>query len=203
MTDNKTVGLTGSTGAGKSEIARRMAAREHWAVIDADAISRLVVEKGQPTLALLTEHFSAAVLNPDGTLNRARLAALAFADPEKTAALNAIVHPAVIREIQAQRAAAVAAGKRVVVIDAPLLLQAGLDSDCDYTVAVTAPPEVRRARICARDGISAEAAAQRMSAQPGDDYYAARVSEVLTNDGDMAALAAKVEALCERIEAMV
>lgn len=203
MTDNKTVGLTGSTGAGKSEIARRMAAREHWAVIDADVISRLVVEKGQPTLALLAEHFSAAVLNPDGTLNRARLAALAFADPEKTAALNAIVHPAVIREIRAQRAAAVADGKRVVVIDAPLLLQAGLDSDCDYTVAVTAPPEIRRARICARDGISAEAAAQRMNAQPGEDYYAARVSEVLTNDGDMAALAAKVEALCERIEAMV
>lgn len=200
MTKVFIVGLTGSTGAGKSEIARIMHERPLWAVIDADVISRRVVEKGQPALKALTERFSADILNADGTLNRKRLAEKAFSSPEETAALNAIVHPAVLKEIQAELQRAAESGKTVAVIDAPLLLQAGLDAVCNYTVAVVSTPELRKARIIARDGLTAEEAERRMRAQPSDDYYETRVTALLHNLGDRENLCAAARSLCEKVE---
>ena len=196
------VGLTGSTGAGKSEVARIMAERPRWTVIDADVISRRVVEKGRPTLRALVERFSADILNTDGTLNRKRLAEKAFSSQEETAALNAVVHPAVIREIERELSEAAHEGKTVAVIDAPLLLQAGVDAVCRYTVAVISKPTLRKARIKARDGLTAEEADRRMRAQPTDDYYEQRVSEVLHNLGDRESLYGAAKRLCDKIEGM-
>ncbi|MBQ9861413.1 MAG: dephospho-CoA kinase [Clostridia bacterium] len=202
MTKVFVIGLTGSTGAGKSEVARIMAERPSWVIIDADVISRRVVEKGQPALNALTEHFSTDILNEDGTLNRKRLAEKAFSSPEETAALNAIVHPAVIREIKRELSAAARYGKAVAVIDAPLLLQAGVDAICNYTVAVVSTPTLRKARIMARDGLTTEEADRRMRAQPSDEYYEERVSSVLYNLGDRESLREAAERLCEKVEGM-
>ncbi len=203
MTDLFIVGLTGSTGAGKSEVARIMAERPLWTVIDADVIARRVVEKGQPALLTLTERFSTDILNADGTLNRKRLAQKAFSSPEETAALNAIVHPAVICEIRRELDAAVQHGKTVAVIDAPLLLQAGLDAICNYTVAVVSTSELRKARIMVRDGLTAEEAERRMGAQPSDEYYEERVTAVLHNLGDRESLHTAAQNLCEKVEGLV
>ena len=194
------VGLTGSTGAGKSEVARTMAERPQWAVIDADVLSRRVVEPGKPTLKALAERFSADILNEDGTLDRKRLAQKAFSSPEETAALNAIVHPAVLKETHDELQRAAESGKTVAVIDAPLLLQAGLDAICQYTVAVVSEPQLRKARIMARDGLTVEEAEHRMSAQPSDDYYATRVTALLHNLGDRDSLHKAVQSLCEKVE---
>lgn len=196
------VGLTGSTGAGKSEVARIMAERPSWTVIDADVLSRRVVEPGQPALRALAERFSTAILNVDGTLNRKRLAEKAFSSAEETAALNAIVHPAVRHEINRELELAQQRGKTVAVIDAPLLLQAGLDAICDYTVAVLSTPSLRKMRIMARDGLTAEEAERRMSAQPSDDYYEARVTAVLHNRDDCESLHEAARSLCEKIEGL-
>ena len=196
------VGLTGSTGAGKSEVARIMAERPSWTVIDADVLSRRVVEPGQPALRALAERFSTAILNVDGTLNRKRLAEKAFSSAEETAALNAIVHPAVCHEIDRELELAQQRGKTVAVIDAPLLLQAGLDAICDYTVAVLSTPSLRKMRIMARDGLTAEEAERRMSAQPSDDYYEARVTVVLHNRDDCESLHEAARSLCEKIEGL-
>lgn len=200
MNDLFIVGLTGSTGAGKSEVARLMAVRPQWTVIDADVLSRRVVEPGQPTLQRLAERFSTAILNDDGTLNRRRLAQKAFSSPEETAALNAIVHPAVLKETHEELRRAAASGKAVAVIDAPLLLQAGLDAVCQYTVAVVSAPELRKARIMARDGLTSEEAERRMAAQPSDEYYEARVTALLHNLGDRESLRRAVQCLCEKVE---
>ncbi len=194
-----TVGLTGSTGAGKSEVARVMASRS-WAVIDADQISRDVVEVGTPTLAALVERFSADILREDGSLDRKKLASIAFASSEQTDALNAIVHPAVMREIRAQQRRAAREGCTLAVIDAPLLLQAGVDLLCQCTVAVVSTPQLRLQRICERDGLTEEQAKQRMSTQPSDDEYADRVDYVLFNLGDREALHKAAVTLCEQIE---
>ncbi len=196
------VGLTGSTGAGKSEIARIMAERPHWTVIDADVISRHIVEKGQPALKALVEHFTTDILNTDGTLNRKRLAEKAFSSAEETAALNAIVHPAVICEIKRELRLAAQQGKTVAVIDAPLLLQAGVDTICNYTVAVVSTPTLRKARIMARDGLTTEEADRRMRAQPSDDYYEERVTTVLHNLGDRESLHTAAQSLCEKVEGL-
>lgn len=176
--------------------------RSHWTVIDADVISRRVVEKGQPALNALTERFSNDILNEDGTLNRKRLAEKAFSSAEETDALNAIVHPAVICGIKRELELAAQHGKTVAVIDAPLLLQAGLDAVCDYTVAVVSTPELRKARIMVRDGLTAEEADRRMHAQPSDEYYSERVTAVLHNLGDRESLCTAAMNLCDKIEGL-
>lgn len=197
---NKTtvVGLTGPTGAGKSAVARRLEAAG-WQIIDADVLARRVVEPGEAALEALVERFSASILNADGTLDRAALARVAFASREATAALNAIVHPAVITKMNEELAEAKARGVKVVALDVPLLFQAGLESLCDLTVAVTAPDDVRRERICRRDTLSEEQATARMNAQPPAEYYTSRADRVIDNGGDEAALAAAVAALLAEV----
>lgn len=187
------VGVTGQTGAGKSWAVCLMA-RPEWLVLDADAIARHVVQPDTPCLTALVERFSPAILCEDGSLNRRRLADIAFATPENTAALNAIVHPAVIEVITN---ALEKTKLPVVLIDAPLLFQAGLDSLCDFTVAVTAPEAERVRRICERDDISKEQAMARINAQPPEDYYRKRATFILKNDGDKSSFSQKIETLCE------
>ncbi len=185
------VGITGQTGAGKS-LAVRLMAKPDWLILDADVIARKVVQPNTPCLAALVERFSSDILYDDGSLNRQKLADVAFATPEDTAALNAIVHPAVIEVITN---ALKKTDLPVVLIDAPLLFQAGLDSLCDFTVAITAPETERIRRICERDGISEEQAKARIDVQPSEEYYRSRATAVLENDGDESALLGKIKIL--------
>ncbi len=187
------VGITGQTGAGKS-LAVCLMAQADWLTLDADAIARRVVQPNTPCLAALVKRFSADILYEDGSLNRQKLADIAFATPEDTQALNAIVHPAVIEEItNALEHTTLSA----VLIDAPLLFQAGLDKLCDITVAITAPEEERVRRICERDGIRKEQAMARINAQPSEEYYRKRATLVLENDGDELSFSKKLETLCK------
>ena len=192
------IGLTGSTGAGKSEVSRLLSARG-YPVIDADVLARRAVEPGTAALGKLVERFSERILKEDGSLDRAALAAVAFATPDATEDLNAIVHPAVIEMMHRDLETARQNGAEVVVLDVPLLFQAGLETLCDVTVAVTASPEVRLKRICARDGITTEQATARMHAQPMDKYYAERATYVIENNGSVSALHTAVEDLFHRI----
>lgn len=193
------VGLTGPTGAGKSEVAAVLAERG-CAVIDADVLARRAVLPGSPCLQALTAHFSKDILLPDGTLDRKALAAAAFASPEQTRVLNSIVHPQVIAMTQALLADAKQRGVPMAVIDAPLLFQAGLGAICHCTVAVLAPRELRSQRICARDGITPQQAELRMNAQPSDEYYEQRATVVIRNIGDRAALRATARTLLDQLE---
>ncbi len=187
------VGVTGQTGAGKS-LAVRLMAKPDWLILDADAIARKVVQPNTPCLEELVKQFSSAILCDDGSLNRQRLADIAFATPQSTAALNLIVHPAVIKVITDALEQTKAP---IVLIDAPLLFQAGLDTLCDVTLAVTAPETKRLCRICERDGISKEQALARVNAQPAEEYYRERATMVLENDKDESVLSQKIKTLCE------
>ena len=166
-------------------------------VIDADVLSCRAVEKGTDCLNAIVERFSSSVLRGDGTLNRKALAEKAFATAEETAALNAIVHPAVCRMIREELNAAQGTYP-VAVIDAPLLFEAAADALCHETVAVLAEKEQRLSRICARDGLSKEQALLRMNAQPTDDFYRDRASMVLYNNGDLTALQEQAEIAVKR-----
>ena len=137
LPDMLKVGLTGGIGAGKSEVSRLLV--EHGAVlVDADRIAREVVEPGTPGLAAVVEAFGADVLAADGSLDRPRLGSIVFADPEKLAVLNAIVHPLVgARSPELEDAAAEDA---VVVHDVPLLTENGLAPLYDLVVVVDDRP---------------------------------------------------------------
>ncbi len=199
MTDKVyVVGLTGPTGSGKSEISR-LWQDCHFAVIDADAVARAVVEPGQPALLALVEEFSEDILNEDATLNRKRLAARAFATPADTQKLNAITHPHILTKIHALLMRCEQRQEQVAVIDAPLLFEAGLEKLCDVTVAVVATDDQRLARIMERDDLTEEQARARMAAQPDDKYYTSRADVVLHNNGSMEQLRGQGAALAEQI----
>lgn len=191
------IGLTGPTGAGKSTVAAE------WrmlgcAVIDADRIAREATERPDCITALAAE-FGGGILEKSGALNRQQLARTAFSSPEKTARLNAIVHPRVLEEVLRRIEAARKSGAAAIVLDVPLLFESGSDRLCDVTVAVLAPQEVRLARIMRRDSISEELARSRIGAQHGEDYFRERADYVFEGEAAMDSLPAAAKALFERI----
>lgn len=185
------IGLTGPTGAGKSEASRVLRAMG-GVIVDADAAARAAVQCPD-CLAALQSAFGADICT-DGVLNRHELARRAFADAASTRQLNAITHPHILAQMRAQIRAAQAENAPFVVLDAPLLLESGLDAACDAVFVVLADPALRLRRICARDGITEADARQRMAAQHPDAYYIARAAEVFRNDGDLTALESAIRA---------
>ena len=185
------IGLTGPIGCGKSTVAGWLAARGAVA-IDADAVARAVVEPGEPALALVLERFGDAVRAPDGSLDRAALGRIVFADPAALRDLEAIVHPAVRPRILAAVGVAEAAGARAVVIEAIRLVEGGLAALCDETWLVTCTPDEQRARLAGR-GVAPDDAARRIAAQAD---IAARLgpaaTRILDTGGDRAAAEARV-----------
>lgn len=179
-----TVGLTGPTGGGKGAVAQVWAACG-IPVIDTDRLAREVVEPGSPCLSELAGAFSPAILRPDGSLDRAALAALAFATPEANKKLQAITHPAILARCRDLLCRYREQGCRAAAVDAPLLFESGFDRECDVTVAVLAPPSVRLERICERDGLTEEQALARIHAQPPDAFYTERATYCLQNDGEL------------------
>ncbi len=174
------VGLTGQTGAGKSTVSARLAARG-CAVIDCDQVTRDPALYSGDCLKALQKAFGRDIMKPDGTLDRRLLANRAFADADSTQTLNRITHPVILDRLRAAIAECVAAGARVIVLDAPTLFEAGAERLCRRIVSVLANRAVRRARILQRDGITSQEAERRMGAQQTDDFYAERSDYVLDN----------------------
>lgn len=186
------VGLTGGIGSGKSAVADLLA--EHGAVIvDADLLAREAVAPGSIGLARVVEEFGPAVLNPDGSLDRAALGELVFADPRARARLNAIVHPRV-RELAALAERA-AAPDDVVVHVIPLLVETGQQGAFDLVVVVDVDPDTQLRRVIARDGLTGEQAAARIAAQATREQRLAAADLVIDNSGSPARLAAQVAAV--------
>lgn len=158
------VGLTGNIGSGKSTVARML--KELGArVIDTDQVARDVVAPGTPALEKITVAFGPQALNPDGTLNRKRVAQIVFNNPQALEQLNKIVHPDIIAKVrQAIIDYKTKGGAPLLVIEAPLLIEVGLDRLIDELWLVTVDPDTQLARVTARDG-SKQEALRRMSAQ--------------------------------------
>ncbi|MET9153742.1 dephospho-CoA kinase [Streptomyces griseoflavus] len=185
-----TVGLTGGIGAGKSEVSRLLV--ECGAVlIDADRIAREVVEPGTPGLAAVVDAFGEDVLAADGRLDRPRLGSIVFADAEKLAVLNSIVHPLVgARSRELEEAAAEDA---VVVHDVPLLTENGLAPLYDLVIVVDASPATQLERLVGRRGMSEDDARARMAAQATREQRRAVADIVIDNDVPLDELAQRVK----------
>ena len=160
------LGLTGPIGCGKSTVAGWLGERPGIVVIDADRVARDVVEPGEPALEAVIARFGDDLRRPDGTLDRAALGRIVFADELALHDLEAIVHPAVRPRIVAAIAAARARGARAVVIEAIRLVEGGLADTCDAVWLVTCDPDVQRVRLAGR-GLARRDADRRMAAQAG------------------------------------
>jgi dephospho-CoA kinase len=194
------IGLTGGIASGKSTVARLLVGRGA-ALVDADQLARQVVEPGQPALAELVARFGAAILTPEGRLDRKRLAALAFADPAARADLGRITHP----RIGAASAAAIAtwadAGANLVFYEAALLVENRAYTTMAGLIVVATQPEIQHARLIERDRLAPEDARARIAAQaPLADKLAA-ATWVIENAGDLAALEREVDRVVAEIEA--
>ena len=171
------LGVTGPTGAGKSTIVKLLEAEFGFYAIDTDQLAREAVNEEDCARAL-REAFGADLYDEAGNLNRALLADRAFQSDEKTKRLNGITHPVVIRLLR-ERIAHAGKKTRKFVIDVPLLYESGLDSICDFVLAVTAPYQTRLSRIRKRDGLTLEQAKLRMARQKKNQYYESRADIVI------------------------
>ncbi|MFJ2885818.1 MULTISPECIES: dephospho-CoA kinase [unclassified Streptomyces] len=184
------VGLTGGIGAGKSEVSRLLVS--HGGVlIDADRIAREVVAPGTPGLAAVVEAFGEDVLAPDGSLDRPKLGSIVFADPEKLAVLNEIVHPLVGRRSRELETAA--ADDSVVIHDVPLLAENALAALYDLVIVVDASPETQLDRLVRLRGMTEDDARARMAAQATREKRLAIADIVIDNDVPLEALERRVQ----------
>lgn len=193
------VGLTGGIGSGKSSVARMLSERGA-VVVDADAIAREVVAPGTEGLQAVEDEFGDDVIAPDGTLDRAALAATVFSHQVLLARLEAIVHP----RVRARRDELLAGldGDDVVVEDIPLLVEKGMQDAFDLVVVVTAPEPTRVARLVVERGMDEDDVWARIAAQAPDPVRVAVADVVIDNAGDEAALERQVGDLWRRILAL-
>ena len=186
------VGLTGGIGSGKSTVSAALAERGA-VIVDADAIVREVQQPGSPVLAALAERFGGEVIAADGSLDRAAVATLAFSDPENLKALNAIVHPAVAREMNARVMAQVGT-ERVVVMDIPLLTENPREG-LQGRIVVDVPVEVQVQRLVAGRGFDEADARARIARQATREQRLAAADFVVDNSGSLADLRPHIDRL--------
>ena len=186
------VGLTGGIATGKSTVAAMFAARGA-AVVDADRIAHALQEPGQPCYHRIVEAFGIGILDAQGRLDRRRLGARVFADPDARKRLESILHPAIREACQREIRAAEAAGHRMCLVDAPLILETGQQGRYDALVVVTAPEEVQVDRLVHIRGLTGAEARQRLTSQWPTVAKAALADFVIDNTGELAATEDQVD----------
>lgn len=185
------VGLTGGIGSGKSAVSALF--ESHGAtVVDADIAARVVVEKGQPALERIAQHFGESVLQEDGSLNRTALRNKIFSDPGERGWLEKLLHPLIFREIQGQLRAG--SGPYAILVS-PLLVETGQNRLTQRILVVDVPEELQVERAMARDASSEEQVRAIMAAQASREKRLSYADDVIVNDQSRAALADQVKTL--------
>jgi dephospho-CoA kinase len=194
------IGLTGGIASGKSTVAKLLVDKGAL-VVDADQLARAVVEPGQPALAELVARFGAAILTPEGHLDRKRLGAIAFADPAARADLGRITHPRIAAASARAIADASERGAQVVFYEAALLVENRVHAGLAGLIVVAATPGVQEQRLMTRDGLTVDEARARIASQASLAAKLAAATWIVTNDGDPAELADQVDTIVDEIGA--
>ena len=177
----KIIGLTGGIGSGKSTISEYLASKG-YEIIDADLISREIVKPGQAALKEIASAFGEAYLLPDGTLDRKRLGSLVFSNPEDLKKLNGIMGMRIRENIFFK---VKHAKSQIVVLDAAMLIESGLDKIVDAVWIVDAPDEERIKRVMKRDSMSEEQVKNRIQVQMKREERLASEYVVIDNSGSL------------------
>ncbi|MDP4013675.1 MAG: dephospho-CoA kinase [Candidatus Nanopelagicales bacterium] len=190
------VALTGEIGSGKSTVARWLADRGA-VVVDADQLARELVEPGRPALAEIVEQFGGDVIRPDGTLDRASLAAVVFNDPVRLLALNQIMHPRIA--VEAERRLAEVPVSQVALYDTPLLAETDPDGEWDFVIVVEAPRDARLERLVEFRGMARDDALARIAARDSERETRVVADIVIRNDSGLDRLRECVDEVWARI----
>lgn len=190
----RVIGLTGGIASGKSTVAALL--RQAGAVVlDADQVARAVVAPNSEALTRLTKAFGEQILNPDRSLNRQQLGRLIFNDPEARRVVDEITHPLIRQVFEASLAGLKRAGVPLVVLDVPLLLEAGYQCYCDQVVVVKVDPLTQLSRLMERNHYSRREAEQRIQSQMPLAEKLIHADLVIDNDGTKEETAAQVDHL--------
>lgn len=181
----KIIGLTGGTGSGKGFVSERLKHRGAY-IIDADILAHEIIEKGKPAYYEIAEYFGNDILDENGEIERRKLGEIVFSDREKLAFLNSCTHKYINSEIFRIIDEVKARSDRygLIVIDAPLLAEAGLLDICDDIWVVYADASVREKRIMERDGINIQQARHRIESQKTWEEYKKLGAVIIDNSSD-------------------
>ena len=206
------VGLTGGIASGKSVVGEMFVALGAH-LVQADRLAHELMDPGEPVYNQVVRHFGREILNPDGSINRPKLAELAFGAPDlpqdqrgsRVAELNRIVHPAVIRSQEEwMRAIGDQDRNAVAMVEAALILEAGMGKRFDRLIVVTCAPEQRAARFAARQKMDLESAnkevQRRMAAQLSDEEKVKAADYVIDNSGSLAATRGQVAEIWKKLQ---
>lgn len=188
------IGITGPSGAGKGAVSGYLISK-NVNVIDADVVYHDMISPPSDCLDELVSHFGRQIVDGSGALDRAELAKIVFGEEnrERLELLNKITHKYVVKRIRTLLEELVLVGAKSCAIDAPLLIEAGLTSDCDLTIAVLADKQIRAERIARRDRIDMNSAMARINSQKPDEYYVQGSDKILYNNGDLEGLYDQLE----------
>ncbi len=193
------IGLTGGIGAGKSTVSALLA-EKGAVIIDADAITRELQQPGQPVFDAMVERFGPAIVAPDGTLDRAAVASIVFADADAKKDLEAIVHPAVGAEM-VKRMQAEADTGRVIVYDVPLLVESARGG-YGAVIVVDVDPDVAVERLVRQRGMTEADARARIANQASREDRLAVADRVIDNSGSREELRRQVDEVWAWIESL-
>ena len=186
------IGLTGGIASGKSTVSRILQSMGAVA-IDADAIAHELAEPGAPLYEAYITHWGAGILTPEGTLDRRKIGEIVFVDEDERRWLDDVSHPLLYREVQRRLAALRTSDVQTVVLDAPLLFEAGWERLADETWVVVLPRDIQLRRLMARNHYTEEEALSRMESQLSQEEKMRRADVVIDNRGSEAQLDKKVQ----------
>lgn len=186
------LGVTGGLGSGKSTVCRLLGQRS-VPVVDADEISRECMVPGRRVFEEAVAEFGPGILDEQGQIHRSGLAEKVFGDPEARRRLEEIIHPFVIRAIKDRIADFATQGTRLVVLDVPLLYEAGLDAMCDEVWVVWCRRDQQLDRVVQRGSLTREAARRRLEAQMPLEEKVRRADRVIDNTGSPGELVGQVQ----------
>lgn len=186
------IGLTGGIASGKSTVSQ-MFRELNIPVIDADIIAREVVEQGKEAYKEIVEVFGEEILQANGELDRQKLGSIVFHNEEKRLHLNKIVHPAVRKEMNAQKDMYIKEGVQAVVLDIPLLFESKLTSLVDQILVVAVSPSTQLERLMKRNGFIEEEAKARIHSQMSFAEKVTLANKVIYNDGTIAETKAQLQ----------
>ncbi len=197
----KVVGLTGGIGTGKSTAAEYLKSKG-FAHIDADQIGRDITADGSPMLLVLNSIFGPMgeygvegvdILKENGSLDRKALASIVFTDMNKKLKLDEVMFKAIIAETERLVELYSEDDPVGILIDAPLLFEAGLDKKCDLVLLIVADIDVRIHRVCVRDGATEQEVRDRINSQMSDEEKIARSHVIVDNSGSFEELEKQLE----------
>lgn len=187
----KIIGVTGSSGAGKTEACKIIVKRNDAETIDADEVAKKLSKKGTMYLNSIIDSFGEDIVYKNGALNRKKLANIIYEDDRKREQLNKCTFDYIVQEIQ--KKISNMNHKQIILIDAPLLFESGLDSICDFVIVLVSEREEQIKRICKRDNISEEDAIKRLNAQNTNEFFIENGDIIVYNKKTLQDLEQEVE----------